>query len=88
MDTKQAVKDLLALPELVDSPAWERFDCLEYDDAAAYIAEDIYEFHIRVSEDQRAALLQGIRQYAHGDELTIAAYARLLEPENWKTDVN
>lgn len=84
MNTEQAIIELLALPQLADSPARGRFTSGETADAASYLAEDIAEAKVRISEKQRDALLAGIEEYADGDRDLFEAYARLLNPENWE----
>ncbi|ALA68556.1 hypothetical protein [Corynebacterium lactis] len=79
MDTERAIEELLALPQLKDSSARGRFFCGEIADAATYLAEDIAEFRVSITEEQRQALLRGISEYAHGDQEVFSAYARLLE---------
>ena len=84
LNTEQALAELLALPQLADSPACGRFTSGETADAASYLAEDIAEANVRISEEQRDALLAGIEEYADGDRALFEAYARLLNPENWE----
>ncbi|MBP2331958.1 hypothetical protein [Corynebacterium freneyi] len=84
MNTEQALAELLALPQLADSPARGRFTSGETADAASCLAEDIAEAKVRISEKQRDALLAGIEEYADGDRDLFEAYARLLNPENWE----
>lgn len=80
LNTEQALAELLALPQLADSPACGRFTSGETADAASYLAEA----NVRISEEQRDALLAGIEEYADGDRALFEAYARLLNPENWE----
>ncbi|MBC6820930.1 hypothetical protein [Corynebacterium sp. LK33] len=55
-----------------------------YADAATYLAEDIAEFRVSITEEQRQALLSGISEYSDGDEEVFRAYARLLKSSDSK----
>ena len=50
-----------------------------YPDAATYLAEDIAEFRVSITQEQRQVLLSGITEHADGDEEVFRAYARLLK---------
>lgn len=78
MDTERAIEELLALPQLKDSGARARLSCGEIADAATYLTEDIAEFRVSITDEQRQALLSGISEYAEGDQEVFTAYARLL----------
>lgn len=84
MNTEQVIIELLALPQLADSPARGRFTSGQTADAASYLAQDIAEAKVRITEEQRDALLAGIEEYADGGRALFEAYARLLNPENWE----
>ena len=85
MDLERAIEELLEIPELADSPARARLECAEIVDAAAFITDDIYELRVRVPEKYRAALREGLKEYARGDLGLYKDYAALLEPDNWET---
>lgn len=84
MTTEEAILQLLDLPQLAESGARWRVSSGEIADAASYLAEDIADARVRVSAEQRDALLAGIDEYADGDRDLFDAYARLLDPENWE----
>ena len=51
---------------------------------STYLAEDIAEFRVSITEEQRQALLSGISEYSDGDEELFRAYARLLKSSDSK----
>lgn len=82
MNIEQVIAELLELPQLKNSGARSRFSCGEIADAATYLAEDIAEFRIAITDEQRQALMNGIAEYANGDKEIFDAYASLLGSPN------
>ncbi|AGE37466.1 hypothetical protein [Corynebacterium urealyticum] len=78
MRVEEAVRELLDLPELSDSGARFRLECGEVADAASYLIEDVAEAGVDITNEQRKALLEGLMEYARGDNDIYEAYARLL----------
>nr|WP_120492357.1 hypothetical protein [Corynebacterium lactis] len=79
MTTEEAILELLTVPALADSGAVSRLKCGEIADAATYLIEDIHDLGIVISAVHKGALLEGVREYAHGDKELYDAYAALLE---------
>lgn len=79
MNAEKAVEELLRIPVFADSDAKDYFETGEIAQAAAWIALEFPTSGVSLSEAQRLGLVEGLREYAHGDRELFSWYAQLLD---------